>query len=136
MGMNTFQKKILAEVERRQLTSMMNTTKWAKLVHAVAEELPFPPPYQRKDVLKTTPEPEHFDTDVWYHGDWHEGILPYASIEWVRIRPRYVQSKGRLLPHEVVDEEKQFVEILQRYRIPYRHNGDSYWIYGYMSNSR
>jgi len=126
---------VLKAVSARGLTSLMNQTKWEKLIVSMTEALPFPPAYQRKDVLSDRPEPGSFEEDVWYHGDWKDAIHPCVSIEWLRIRPRYVKPRGALVPPGVVDEEEAFVEILHRHRIPYRHGGDSFWIYGYASDT-
>jgi hypothetical protein len=90
-----------------------------------------PPPYQRKDVLHSEPEPSTFDSDVWYLGDWVEGIYPLFSIEWIRIRPRYLKHVAQLLPEAVVDCEAEFEQALQSLGQPYEKSDDSIWIYGY-----
>src|ERR1043166_3957368 len=89
--------KVREEVARRGLTSFMNDTKWRELQRAALEELPFAPPYQRKDVLLTSAEPGTFDTDVSHLGDWRDGILPFHSVEWIRVRPRYLKHRGLLI---------------------------------------
>jgi hypothetical protein len=119
--------KVRAELTRRGLGSLMNDTKWRELLAAI-DKLPFPPPYERKDVLHPA---EPFDTDVWYHGDWTEGIYPLYSIEWVRIRPRYLKHVGQLLPKVVVSCEKELEQALQSLGQPYEKTNDSIWIYGY-----
>ena len=99
-------------------------------------ELPFAPPFQFKAVLKTLPEPEQFETDVDYWGDWSdESLSPLFGVEWLRIRPRYLRHRGRLIAPEVQSVESEFLAILHRYHIPYRQDGDSIWIYGYASPS-
>ncbi|WP_425350833.1 DUF6678 family protein [Neorhizobium huautlense] len=68
----------------------MNDTKWRALCTAVAEELPFPPPYQVKCVLSDMPHPEALETSPSYFGDW--ATTPEASmgifIEWLKIGKR------------------------------------------------
>ncbi len=108
----------------------MNDTKWRKLIDEIAR-LPFPPPYQRKDVLQWEPVPKSFDSDVGYLGDWSEGIHPLFSIEWIRIRPRYLQHVARLLPKAVVDCEADLEFVLQSLEQPYEKSHGSIWIYGY-----
>ncbi|MBD9402292.1 hypothetical protein IB213_10720 [Comamonas sp. CMM02] len=108
----------------------MNDTKWRKLIAEIAR-LPFPPPYQRKDVLQLVPEPETFDSDVSYLGDWTEGIHPLFSIEWIRIRPRYVRHAAQLLPKVVIDCQTDLEFALQSLRQPYEKSNGSIWIYGY-----
>ena len=122
--------KVRAELSKRGLVSLMNDTKWRELFAAI-DTLPFPPPYQRKDVLHAEPEPTTFDADVWYHGDWVEGIHPLYSIEWIRIRPRYLKHVGRLLPEIVVDCEAELERALHALGQAYEKANDSIWIYGY-----
>ncbi|WP_191724472.1 DUF6678 family protein [Comamonas avium] len=114
----------------RGLGSYMNDTKWRKLIAEIAR-LPFPPPYQRKDVLQLVPEPETFDSDVSYLGDWTEGIHPLFSIEWIRIRPRYVRHAAQLLPKVVIDCQTDLEFALQSLRQPYEKSNGSILIYGY-----
>jgi hypothetical protein len=122
--------EVRAELTKRSLGSLMNDTKWGKLL-AEINKLPFPPPYQRKDVLHSEPEPSSFDSEVSYHGDWEEGINPLFSIEWVRIRPRYLKHVGQLLPKAIVDCEVELERALQSLGQPYEKVDGSIWIYGY-----
>ena len=128
--------KVRNEQTARGLASLMNETKWRRLVQAIREELPFPPPYQRKDILEQAPQTEEFKSDVWYLGDWGtEATWPYFSIEWLCVRPRYQKSKGLLLPPEVIDESDEFRQVLLRLRIPHRYDGECFWIYGYAADT-
>lgn len=122
--------KVKAELTKRGLGSFMNDTKWQELLVEI-HKLPFSPPYQRKDVLHLEPEPSSFDSEVSYLGDWKEGIHPLFSIEWVRIRPRYLQHVSQLLPQVVVDCEAELEQALQSLGQPYQKDEGSIWIYGY-----
>ena len=86
--------EVKTELARRGLGSYMNDTKWRALLTEIGK-LPFPPPYQRKDVLHFEPEPCTFDSDVLCQGDYLEGIFPLFSVEWIRIRPRYLKHVAR-----------------------------------------
>ena len=119
-------------VAERGLASFMNDTKWKELALAVSKELPFPPPYQRKDVLESTAYPPEFNDDVSYRGDWTEGILPFFSIEWICVRPRYTKYARSRVQQTVVDDCSDALRaILARYQIPFIERDDSFWIYGY-----
>lgn len=120
-----------AAVQERGLTSCMNDTKWSELQAAVYRELPFPPPYQRKDVLATAPQPETFGDDVYYLGDWKEGLWPFYSIEWIRIAPRYLVTRARLLPPETRDCTQELKAVLQSDNIPYVEQDRCIWVVGY-----
>ena len=128
--------KVTAELSKRNLVSLMNDTKWRELREAVRRELPFTPAYQLKLVLNPVPHPEQFEGEVTYLGDWSdECLLPFREIEWMRVRPRFLRSRGRLIAPEVQSVEAGFLEILRRYQIPHRCDGDTIWIYGYASNT-
>ncbi|HXJ57354.1 MAG TPA: DUF6678 family protein [Verrucomicrobiae bacterium] len=128
--------QIDTEVAMRGLVSIMNDTKWRELQKAVRAELPFAPPYQLKVVLNPHPEPEQFDADVHYLGDWSDECLsPFYEIEWIRIRARFLRRRGRLLAAEVCSVESEFLAILHRHDIPYRCDEDSIWIFGYVSST-
>ena len=94
--------------------------------------MPFPPPYQRKDITAQEPFPLKFDNDVDYWGDWTEGIRPFHSIEWIRVRPRYLKARGRLIAPATVDESDQFLSIIERMKIPYTIDGDTVTLYGFL----
>ncbi len=123
-------RQVREALAQRGLGAWMSNTKWRELLGAI-NALPFPPPYQRKDVLHAEPEPSTFDADVWYLGDWVEGIHPLFSIEWLRIRPRYLAHVGQLLPLTVVDCEAALEQALQTLGQPYEKADGSIWIYGY-----
>ncbi|MFT9850228.1 DUF6678 family protein [Aneurinibacillus sp. REN35] len=133
--MKTLKQKVQVVIEEKQLCSIMNNTKWGKLQHEVLHTLPFTPPFQAKYVLEDTPEPEVFDSDVWYWGDWIEGLLPFYSVEWIRVRPRYLKHQGMLVEPEVIDITEDFRSLLDNLNVPYKEESNSFYIYGYISNT-
>lgn len=130
-----FKAKVIQVVSERQLASIMNNTKWEELQTAVLNTLPFPPPYQAKYVLEDVPYPNEFEDDVWYMGDWIEGLMPFFHIEWIRVRARRVVKKGMLIQPEVTDITEEFIRILKDYSIPYYRDNQSIYIYGYISGT-
>lgn len=124
--------KVMEAIADRNLVSIMNNTKWRELQDAVINTLLFPPPYQCKYLLEGILYPEEFETDVWYWGDWEEGIEPFYSVEWIRVRPRYLKHRGKLVSPELIDITDDFVNILKALSIPYRLEKDTYYIYGYL----
>ncbi|NFR85934.1 MULTISPECIES: DUF6678 family protein [unclassified Clostridium] len=132
-------KKAREYIEKEQLVSFMNNTKWEEFRKAMLEEMPFPPPY----IIKTIYEVEdnstyytHFTSDVNYFGGYDEEsfvYLKYYLIEWIKVRPRYYETKGgRLCPKKVIhDAEKEFLIALNKYNINYKKDNDIYVIYGY-----
>lgn len=55
----------------------------------------------------------------------------YIALEWIKVRPRYLKYRGRLIEPEMIDASEKFEEILQRYQIPYEMENGMYCIYGY-----
>lgn len=122
-------------LESRGLTSTMNATKWNALGERVKQTLPFPPPFQTKHLLQAQPYPETFDHDVGYHGDWEAGIQDSVGLEWLRVRPRRLVHRGRLVAPAIEDIDTAFVGILHDLRIPYQRDGDTIVIYGYAEHT-
>jgi hypothetical protein len=133
--MDSFRQKVQAVIAEKQLCSIMNNTKWEELQSGVLNVLPFPPPYQAKYVLEDTPEPKSFNSDVWYLGDWVEGLLPFYSVEWIRVRPRYLKNRGLLVKDEVIDITNDFRILLQNHKIPHKEENNSFHIYGYIADT-
>ncbi|WP_421357984.1 DUF6678 family protein [Agrobacterium rosae] len=130
--------KVRCAIAERGMTSHMNNTKWRTLCLAINEELPFPPPYQVKYVLKERPDPEEIETSPWYHGDW--ATTPEASlgifIEWLKVAPRVTTPVGRLLPPHVDDCSDALRNLLRRLRVPFNEEDGFFLIYGHTSSSQ
>ncbi|MBD3922935.1 hypothetical protein H8B09_29780 [Paenibacillus sp. PR3] len=135
MDRDRYKAKVMNAVKERQLTSIMNKTKWKELQTAVLKILPFPPPFQAKYVLVESTSPNEFEEDVWYVGDWVEGLMPFYDVEWIRVRPRRIVNIGRLISPEVIDITEEFIGILKEYSIPYHCSSDSIYIYGYTAQT-
>lgn len=101
----------------------METGDWARLRDVMEEEMPFPPPYQRVD-RSGLGEPERFDADVNYHGDWIDGLEPLDTIDHVRIRPRWLKHRGRLIAPETVDCEAELIATLDRLGLSWSREDD------------
>lgn len=144
MDYTKYREKVRAEIERKGLTSVLNDTRWSRLQQGIYERLPFAPPFQMKKVLEKLPEPEYFEQDVYYNGDWYEAIgdmsdeacfcswqHPAFDIEWLRVKPRRLEHQGKLVEPRLLDIEQEFIALLREARIPYVEKGNDYWIYGY-----
>lgn len=136
--MKDYREKARKYIEKEQLVSVMNDTKWTEFRNAMINEMPFSPPY----IIKNIYEAEeglyftHFNQDVNYLGAYdHESFqyLQYYMIEWVKVRPRYYEEVGgRLVSKKIIhDAEKEFIDILKKYNIPYEYENGVYTIFGY-----
>lgn len=124
--------KAAAIIQKRQLCSLMNNTKWSELVSAVIREMPFPPAFAVK-YLTSGDEPDA--PGCAYYGDWTGENFPpaeaYVNIEWIKVQPRYQKHRGMLVSPETIDASVEFEAILKRYHIPYEEENGVYCIYGY-----
>ena len=130
-----FKKKVMKIVFRKNLSSVMNDTKWLELQKAI-EILPFPPPYTVKSVTYEDDWSNgNLEDAPRYVGDWsnfwEEGLPPFFTIEWMKVRPRYGKYRGRLVADEIFDETEEFIAILEKYSIPYENENGTITIYGY-----
>lgn len=133
--------QVLEIVEKRNLTSYMNNTKWNEFRQAMKKEMPFPPPYIIKTLFENSDD-QYFaclDKDVDFFGAYDEESfvwLNYKIIEWIKVRPSYYENTGgRLAENRIYhNAEKEFLAILGKYHIPYEADGGLYTIYGYCSN--
>ena len=125
-------------INQRELSSVMNDTKWLELQREV-ESLPFYPPL----IVKCLTAPDDYPIGELvdaprYLGDWssfwQEGLPPFINIEWIRVRPRHGKYRGRLVPDEILDETEEFLSIMDKLSIPYEEDSEdsgTFIIYGY-----
>lgn len=129
-------------IQQRNLCSYMNDTKWNKLRTAMINDMPFPPPYIIKFLFEETDDETVGNAsfcreDVYYQGNWHSGFAVENyfngafAIEWIKVRPRYLKHRGKLVEPEIINAEEEFLKILKRYSIYYEENNGVYCIYGY-----
>jgi hypothetical protein len=122
-------------VEEKGLSSVMNDTKWLKLQSSIVK-LPFAPPYIEKLILenKNFKEVQISDAPQWL-GDWspfyNEGMCLFFAIEYIKVRPRYVEYSGRLVAPKIYDETEEFEQLLKELHIPYEEEYGTFTIYGY-----
>lgn len=55
----------------------------------------------------------------------------YYKIQWIKVRPRYLKHRGRLVKPETIDGSGDFEKILKKCGIPYELDEGTYCIYGY-----
>lgn len=123
-------------VKQRNLSSVMNNTKWLKLQQAI-KTLPFAPAYREKLIQqnkawgifknsKLTPSS---------HGNWSsfwdEGLPVFFAIEWLEISPKYAKDTGPLGTPKIIDITKELVWLLCKLYIPFEQENDFITIYGY-----
>lgn len=128
----------LQYIERHQLTSVMNETKWQRLNRAISETLTHAPSYQMKYLGEDTLFPSDSLSEyeiLW--GEWDEIWLEsrLRSIEWIRLRPSVLLYKGVILDPDVCDMSTELISILERERIPFTLESETIQIFGYIRNT-
>lgn len=127
---------MLRIIEERQLTSVMNKTKWEELRRAVAPACLSKAPYQIKDVLEDTPDPKYLSKTADLSSDWDDGFpYPTSSIEWIRILPIVKEARGSIMEPEIHDLTDEFHHILRRLKIPFVMEGEIICIFGYVRDT-
>lgn len=127
---------MLRVIEERQLTSVMNKTKWEELRRAVAPTCLSEAPYQIKNVLEDTPDSEYLSKTADLSSDWDDGFpYPTASIEWMRILPIVKEVRGYIIEPEIHDLTDEFHHILRRLKIPFVMEGEIICIFGYLRDT-
>ena len=120
----------------RQLTSIMNDTKWIELQKEI-NQLPFPPAYNLKLIHLEENEfsSDNFNNEPSYYGDWssfwEEGLPVFAAIEWIEIRPKFRKNIGRLISPEIIDETNELTDLLKKLKIPFETKDGSIFIQCY-----
>jgi hypothetical protein len=109
-------------IEREQLVSVMNATKWRKLQNAMANLKPAQPRYLIKCLRDAKPSWER---------DWRYHLPSSKCIEWVDIDPVYRERWGALLPDLEHDGISQITSLLREHSIPYQGRGNYIRVYGY-----
>lgn len=129
---DSLKRKVLNILEKRNLCSYMNNTKWNELINAMLNDMPFPPPYDIKYIDIDCPT-DGMDRDIYCYGDWYEPFLLTENvlIEWVKIKPVILKRRGLLIPPEVIDETQELIRILEKYNIPYTEENNIFTVYGY-----
>lgn len=129
----TASEKIAEIIEKRQLTSCMNKTKWTEFLHVMTEEMPVKIPYAYRTLFDRDGRNDDF-FGTCYCPECFNGYH-FKSLEWVKVKPKFCERKqrGRLIGDEEIwyDFEEEFVGRLGRYSIPYEGKDGIYTIYGY-----
>lgn len=126
-------------IRHKQLSSIMNDSKWLKLQTAILSTPDFEPAYS---VQLLTDEIEHspvFGKAPTYLGaweliyeNWEYAPPPFFNIKWMAIQPLFEIHKGRLVKPEIIDKSDVLLNILQKYHIPFeKENEHTFVIYGY-----
>jgi ribosomal protein L11 methylase PrmA len=105
-------------VEREGLCSVMNDTKWERLVAAIQSLRGFTPQYRQKHARAS--EPADWD------GEWHYHLRPFSVIEWIDIDP----LDRRQYP--ATDRTDEIEKLLRAIPVPFSREGSALRVWGYL----
>ncbi|HDX8444305.1 DUF6678 family protein [Aeromonas hydrophila] len=123
--MREIQEKRRAIMAARQLSSVMNQTKWAKLFQELAalHSLTICVRYKQID------SDELFGfSPVW----WDQLLEQSAWIEWLDIDPIIREKRGRLMPDYKTDRSENIITILKRHNIHCSLESSYFRVWGYI----
>ncbi|WP_173496573.1 DUF6678 family protein [Shewanella sp. ISTPL2] len=118
--------EVLKYVNERQLSSVMNKTKWCELEKALNGSEDFIPYVRYKLIYDENPNADF--TAVW----WHELLEIAETIEWLEIDPFKREWLGRLVADRVTDFSDVVSAQLTQYSIPYSIENGMFRIWGYL----
>jgi len=128
----TEKEKIKQVIEKRNLTSFMNNTKWKELIDSIMENMRDIPIQYKTFFDEETPS-VYWTID----SDEHFFHMNMSSVEWFKIRSKFekVLDQGRLIePKICVTNKKSEIEcMLNKFSIPYEYDDieKCFIIFGY-----
>lgn len=115
--------RLQRHIERHQLVSGMNATKWGELFRLL-ESVQHPLSFRTKYVRET--EPSH------WHGDLYFALGGTHSIEWLELDAKISIPRGVLLPPSIEDHTHALRSTLERAKIRYTIEDGVVRIWGYL----
>ncbi|MDO4230211.1 MAG: hypothetical protein Q4C98_10375 [Capnocytophaga sp.] len=130
-----YRQKVLEYIQKEQLVSFMNKTKWEELRSAMYA-MEISPSYRIKylfsadneqDIEKIINENISYGVGVW----GEEQFYNYFDIEWVKIEKLREEPQGRLIAPQILDYSQEIRAVLEKFHIPYEEHERFFTIYGY-----
>jgi hypothetical protein len=123
--------RLRAYIAREQLGSVMNDTKWERLLDALEPLYGFLE-FRRKDVRESRTE-----ASSRWNGDMYEVFGRWENIEWLEIRAdRCARYEGALPPTlppiKAEDHTDDMLEALRAAGVPYERTEEGVRIWGYL----
>jgi len=112
-------------IEREQLVSVMNDTKWRRLFD-VLEPIQDWLDFRRKDIRGSEHESESWCDDL------HMMLGNQRSIEWLDIRARLTIPRGALLEPKIEDNTALLIQSVKRTGVRFSQHEHGIRIWGYL----
>lgn len=118
--------EVFKYISDHQLDSIMNNTKWKKLVKEINADPNYRPSVNIKYIFDR--ENNGKFSPVWWEEVERDG---YKLIEWIEINPIKEERIGALVPPKVTDHTDFVKSAIEKHGIPYEVNGKVFKIWGY-----
>lgn len=126
-------------IRQKQLSAIMNDTKWLKLQTAILATAEFEPAYSVQlltDEIEYSPvfgkAPTYLGAWELIYENWEYAPPPFFNIKWMAIQPLFEIHKGRLVKPEIIDKSDILLNILHKHHIPFENEDEhTFVIYGY-----
>lgn len=118
-------KNLLDIINRRQLVSVMNNTKWRELCQEFGERHSLNISVRYK--LITSDQVLGF-SPVW----WDELFAESSAIEWLDFDPVVKEHRGRLIADKETDVSDEILAVFKKYGIKYTIQGSYFRVWGYL----
>ena len=113
-------------IDKRQLASVMNNTKWRELCSSFEAMGDLSPSVRYKLISENGTQKFH---QVW----WHEILNEASAIEWMDFDPVLRRFQGKLVSEAKTDLKGSILEVFDRHNIPYSVEGAYLRVWGYIS---
>jgi hypothetical protein len=117
-------------IEREQLCSVMNNTKWREMVEALQSIARFQVKFRVKCLRDAQPPLDYWQGSFPYH------VPTFKVIEWLDINPLMKIHRGQLLDDEVIDFTDQVISALELKNIPHLREDEAIRIWGYIRSPK
>lgn len=118
-------------IEREQLVSLMNNTKWREAIHAIQSIAGYVPRFGVKELRG----PEPTDTE-WDHSFPYHVPRQFNVIEWLEFDPVVRILRGQLVAPQTTDYTEALIAALHAVSVPFEQRGSYIRIWGYSRPSK
>lgn len=118
-------------IEREQLVSLLNNTKWREVIHAIQSIAGYVPRFRVKELRA----PEPTDTE-WDHSFPYHVPHQFNVIEWLEFDPVVRIPRGQLVAPQTNDCTDALIAALHAVSVPFEQRRSYIRIWGYSRPSK
>jgi len=112
-------------LERKNLASLMNDTKWRELIAAIQSIDGYPPRFRVKCVRDREPDADRWDLSFPFH------VPRFREIEWLEFDPLVQTRSGAITSGPGEDFGQRIESRLAHANVPFQRVGNAIRVVGY-----